>query len=86
MDSVYLKFSTCKSTGRPIHTHKVFFSLISAEFNEHLQVKYLFIRELGNFPGVHMVDRATGYLENSLVLSQTMKDALRMINKKWFKN
>lgn len=73
-----------KSTGRPLQFKKEHFSQLLAEFIEHLQVAYQFIRELGNFPLLNMVDWAMDHPETSLMLSPCKEDFIRMLKTRWF--
>jgi len=71
VESAFSKCTACKATGRPVHSSKVSFSRILAEFNDHLQVDFLFVRELGNTPILHMIDRATAFSATALMFSVT---------------
>ncbi len=41
-------------------------------FNKHAQVDFLFIKELGNAPTLHVRDKATGYSETVQLKSRDM--------------
>ena len=84
LDLVVHKCTSCKRSGRPIHARKVSFTRVLSDFNEHLQVDFLFIRELQNLPILNMVDVETGISATSLMSSRDMEDASRMIKTKWF--
>ena len=84
LDLVVHKFTSCKRSGRPIHARKVSFTRVLSDFNEHLKVDFLFIRELRNLPILHMVDVGTGFSATSLMSSWDMEDASRMIKTNWF--
>ena len=71
-------------TGRPVGSRKVSFSRILAGFNHHVQVDFLFIRELGNLPFLNMTDVATGFSVTALMNSREMNETARMITLKWF--
>jgi len=84
LEAVFDKCTSCKSTGRPVHSRKVSFSRVLAAFNDHLQVDYLFIRELGNLPILHLTDVGTGFSVTVLMISRDMQDASQMISTRWF--
>jgi len=83
LESAFSKCTSCKATGRPVHSRKVSFSRILAEFNDHLQVDFLFVRELGNTLILHMIDRATAFSATALMFSRDMDDVASMIEMKW---
>ena len=84
LDSVYEKCVSCKMTERPAPFQKVSFSRLLDEFNSHVQVDFLFIRELGNLPILNMTDVATGFTVTSLLHSRSMNETASTIVTKWF--
>ena len=84
LDSVFEKCTLCKQTGRPLHSRKVSFNRLLQDFNHHLQVDFMFVKEFGNLPILHMKDVATGFSATCLMMSREMSDASRMIVTKWF--
>ena len=84
IDDVYSKCTSCKMTGRPIGSRKISFSRILANFNYHVQVDFMFIRELGNLPILNITDVATAFTVTALMNSREMNKTARMIAIKWF--
>ena len=85
LDLVVCKCTSCKRSGIPIHARKVSFTRVLSDFNKHLQVDFLLIRELQNLPIHHMVDVGTGLsAATSPMSSRDMEDASKMIKTKWF--
>ena len=75
--------TACKRSGRTLHAVKVSFTRVLSDFNDHVKVDFLFIRELQNLPILHMADVGTGFSVTSLMSSRCMEDASRMIKTKW---
>ena len=84
LELVAQKYTSCKRSGRPLHARKVSFTRVLSEFNDHVQVDFLFIRELQNLPILHMVDVGTRFSATSLMSSRDIEDASRMIKTRWF--
>lgn len=84
LDDVYDNCKICCTTGRPLNTNKVSFNTVLAGFNDHLQVDFLFIKELGSMPILHMVDKATSMSATALMPSRNIDEAAKMITTRWF--
>ena len=50
LELVVQKCTSCKRSGRPLHSRKVSFARVLSGFNDHLQADFLFIKELQNLP------------------------------------
>ncbi len=59
------------------------FDKILREFNEHVQLDFFYIEELGGGPILHARDKATGYSETSLLPSRDLDDAAAAFVKIW---
>ena len=77
------KCTSCKTTGRPLNSKKVSFDKILREFNEHVQIDFLFIEELGSGPILHARDKATGYSETVRLSSRDLDDAAAAFSRIW---
>jgi len=77
------KCSSCKSTGRPKICRKVSFGSILTSFNEHVQLDYFFIAEIGKNPILHLVDTNTAFFATALMDSKEMEPAAKEFELKW---
>ena len=84
LELVVQKCTSCKRSGRPLHSRKVSFARVLSGFTDHLQADFLFIKELQNIPILHIVDVGTGFSATALMSSRDMEDASRMIKTKLF--
>ena len=84
LEFVAQKRKSCKRSDRTLHARKVSFTRVPSEFNDHLQVNFLFIKEMRNLPILHMVDVGTGFWATSLMYPREMEDASRTIKTRWF--
>ncbi len=66
------KCISCKTTGRPRNAKKISFDKLLRTFNDHVQVDFFFIQEIGGDPILHARDEATGYSETMLLPSKDM--------------
>lgn len=78
-DDVFVNCSVCRTTERPLHSNKISFNAVFSDFNSHVQVAFIFIKELGTPPILHMIDRATSLSDTVLMMSRSMPDAASMI-------
>ncbi len=58
------KRTICKTTGRPLNSKKVSFDKILREFNDHVQLDFFFIEELGGGPILHARNKENWILRN----------------------
>lgn len=70
LKGAFEKRSSCTSTGLPLQSRTISFSRIIAEFNDNLQVDFLFVIETSDFPILHTVDSDIGYSETSAIPSR----------------
>ena len=84
LENVASKCTTCLQTGRPLNARKVSFSRVLSSFNEHIQIDFMFIAELGNLPILHMVDVGTGFSATVLMTSRDLDEAARFVELHWF--
>ncbi len=75
------KCTICKTTGRPLNSKKASFDKILRKFNDHVQLDFFLIEELGGGPILHARDKATGYSETTLLLSRDLDVAAAAIVK-----
>ncbi len=63
------KCTSCKTTGRPLKYKKISFDKLLRTFNDHVQVDFLFIRELGKEPDLAHKGQGNWILSEPLILS-----------------
>ncbi len=77
------KCTSCKTTGRPLNSKKISFDKLLRTFNDHVQVDFLFIRELGKEPILHVRDKATGYSATVILSSRDMNEVATAFVRLW---
>ncbi len=70
------KCTSCKPTGRPHNAKKLSFDKLLRTCNDHVQVDFFFIQEIGGDPILHARDKATGYSETTLLPSKVCTSLL----------
>ena len=84
LQEAFEKCASCLQTGRPLHSRKVSFSRVLASFNDHVQIDFFFIQELGNLPILCMVDVSTGFASTVLMSSRDLDQTARFVEVYWF--
>ncbi len=77
------KCTSCKTTGRPSNAKKVSLDKLLRAFNDHVQVDFFFIQEIGGDPILHARDKATGYSETTRLPSKDMDLASDAFRRMW---
>ncbi|CAN8075231.1 unnamed protein product [Agarophyton chilense] len=77
------KCTSCRTTGRPLAFRKLSFRRLLISFNHHVQVEYMFIKDMENIPILHMVDVWTAYSVTFLTGSREMTTAVSAFEKGW---
>ncbi len=72
--AIFPSAPAAKTTGRPLNSKKISFDKLLRTFNDHVQVDFLFIRELGKEPILHTRDKATGYSATVILSSRDMNE------------
>ena len=83
LERVIHKCTSCSQTGRPLNSRKVSFGKILAQFNEHVQLDFFWIDELGSLPIFHMVDKHTGFSVTVLSNSRDMEEISKLFELRW---
>lgn len=84
LEEVFNNWQVCKKTGTPLNSNKVYFNTINLDFNEDLQIDFLFIEELGSMPILYMVDMETSLSDTVIMASRNLSDAAAIIKIRWF--
>ena len=85
LDEAFARCTSCQSTGRPLQSRKISLSKILASFNDHVQVDFMYIAELGGTsPILHMVDVHTGLSATKLTGCRDIDVAARTMEAIWF--
>ena len=84
LQDAFANCTSCLQSGRPLNSRKFSLSRVLSSFNDHLQIDFFFIQELGNLPILCMVDVATGYASTVLMSSRDLDQTARFVEVYWF--
>ena len=82
--SAFEKRTNPKSTGRPLNSRKISFTKIFSEFNDHMQLDFMYVKEFGNASALHMIDLATVFSVTKILPSRNIENVTHACEIYWF--